>query len=113
MNTLVMGGTAFVGRAVVEACRARGDDITIFHRGRSMPRLFPDLEPVIGARDPGVDGLKGRMFDAVYDPGGFEVRHVRSVARLRRKRYVFVSSISVFSDLANMTESGPTHPLAD
>jgi len=109
MKALVMGGTAFVGRAVVE--RLRGNEITLFHRGRSMPGLFPDFEHVIGDRDDDVDALKGRTFDVVHDPGAFELRHVRFVAALDPKRYVFVSTISVYADHADMDESAPTHSL--
>jgi 2'-hydroxyisoflavone reductase len=33
VKILVLGGTQFVGRAVVEAALAAGDDVTLFHRG--------------------------------------------------------------------------------
>jgi nucleoside-diphosphate-sugar epimerase len=34
-KVLVLGGTDFVGPAVVGAALARGDDVTIFHRGQT------------------------------------------------------------------------------
>ncbi|MET7440311.1 NAD-dependent epimerase/dehydratase family protein, partial [Streptomyces sp. NPDC005568] len=34
MRLLMLGGTEFVGRAVVEAALAAGWDVTVFHRGR-------------------------------------------------------------------------------
>ena len=34
MRLLVLGGTRFLGRHLVEAALARGDDVTIFTRGR-------------------------------------------------------------------------------
>ena len=33
MRLLVLGGTRFLGRHLVEAALARGDDVTIFTRG--------------------------------------------------------------------------------
>ncbi|MER6432244.1 NAD-dependent epimerase/dehydratase family protein, partial [Streptomyces sp900105245] len=37
MRLLVLGGTEFVGRAVVEAACARGWEVTVLHRGRHRP----------------------------------------------------------------------------
>ncbi|MEV7892283.1 reductase, partial [Streptomyces sp. NPDC088357] len=37
MRLLVLGGTEFAGRAVVEAALGRGWDVTVFHRGRHTP----------------------------------------------------------------------------
>ncbi|MFD9256432.1 hypothetical protein ACFVZP_42825, partial [Streptomyces bottropensis] len=37
MRLLMLGGTEFVGRAVVEAALARGWEVTVFHRGRHAP----------------------------------------------------------------------------
>ncbi|MGW2036327.1 NAD-dependent epimerase/dehydratase family protein, partial [Streptomyces sp. NPDC001811] len=37
MRLLVLGGTEFVGRAVVEAALRRGWEVTVFHRGRHQP----------------------------------------------------------------------------
>jgi nucleoside-diphosphate-sugar epimerase len=34
---LVLGGTDFAGRAVVEAALGRGWEVTVFHRGRREP----------------------------------------------------------------------------
>ena len=33
MRLLILGGTVFLGRHVVDAALARGDDVTIFTRG--------------------------------------------------------------------------------
>ncbi|MEU6147976.1 hypothetical protein ABZ848_47530, partial [Streptomyces sp. NPDC047081] len=37
MRLLVLGGTEFAGRAVVEAALGRGWDVTVFNRGRQVP----------------------------------------------------------------------------
>jgi 2'-hydroxyisoflavone reductase len=44
MKLLVLGGTRFLGRHLVDAALRRGHDVTIFTRGRHNPDLFPDAE---------------------------------------------------------------------
>ena len=43
MRILMIGGTRFIGRHVVTAALARGHDVTLFHRGRTGPDLFPEV----------------------------------------------------------------------
>src|SRR4051812_42060682 len=98
MELLVLGGTKFLGRAVVDAALADGHDVTLFNRGQTNPGLFPDAEHLVGDRDGGLTPLAGRVFDAVIDPSGYVPRLVRDSAELLRDsgHYVFVSSISVY-----------------
>ena len=44
MKLLVLGGTQFVGRHMVEAALDRGWDVTLFNRGRTNRDLFPEVE---------------------------------------------------------------------
>ena len=60
MKLLVIGGTHFVGRAMVEDAVARGHDVTVFHRGPAEPERFPEVEHVHGDRDGGLDPLRGQ-----------------------------------------------------
>ena len=50
MRLLILGGTAFVGRHLVEAALARGHAVTLFNRGMRNPELFADLERLQGER---------------------------------------------------------------
>ena len=59
MQLLVIGGTHFVGRALVEDAVERGHEVTVFHRGPAEPEGFPQVEHVHGDRDGGLDGLAG------------------------------------------------------
>src|SRR5439155_25905868 len=73
MRLLVLGGTVFVGRHIVEAATARGHEVTLFNRGRTAPELFPELERIVGDRTKELSALRGRQFDPaidfpVYDP---------------------------------------------
>jgi len=115
MRTLILGGTRFLGRHVTEACVAAGHTVTLFHRGLSDPGAFPELEHLIGDRDAGLELLRGRAFDAVFDPSGFEVAPVRSAARAVARpevHYTFVSSVSVYADYSKPAdESSPVKQL--
>jgi len=117
MRILVLGGTQFVGRAVVEAALAAGDELTLFHRGQTNPGLFPEAEHVLGDRDGGLAALDGREWDACIDVSGYLPRLVGdSAAYLRDRvaRYVYVSTISVYAGLAApLDETGALATLED
>ncbi|MBL7254082.1 NAD-dependent epimerase/dehydratase family protein [Paractinoplanes lichenicola] len=101
MRLLVLGGTRFVGRAVVDAALAAGHEVTLFNRGRTAPHLYPEAETVVGDRTADLFALSGRVFDTVVDCAGYQPEVVgRSVAALEGSvgRYVFVSSVSVYAD---------------
>lgn len=115
---LILGGTRFLGPEVVDAARKSGWKISLFNRGKSNPGLFPDLEHLQGDRNGDLKSLEGRSWDAVVDTSGYFPRQVRDSATLlapRVKQYVYVSSISVFSDLSKpgVDESGPVGELKD
>ncbi|MEV0717629.1 NAD-dependent epimerase/dehydratase family protein [Asanoa sp. NPDC050611] len=101
MHLLVLGGTRFVGRAVVDRALALGAEVTLFNRGRTAPGLYPDLETVRGDRTTDLSAVAGRRFDVVVDCAGYDPAVVaRSADALRDvvDRYVFVSSASVYAD---------------
>ncbi len=102
MTILVLGGTGFIGPHMVRHAMSRGHTVTLFNRGRTNPHLFPELEKLVGDRDGDLAALEGRRFDAVIDNSGFVPRHVRDSAELLADsgRYLFVSSISAYKDLA-------------
>jgi 2'-hydroxyisoflavone reductase len=100
MKILILGGTSFLGPQIVEAARARGHVLTLFNRGKTNPGLFPDIEKLHGDRDGDLKSLEGRKWDAVVDTSGFVPRIVSMSASLLApsvKQYVFISTISVFS----------------
>jgi 2'-hydroxyisoflavone reductase len=118
MRLLILGGTVFVGRALVEAAQERGHQVTLFNRGQHNPDLFPDVERLRGDRDGDLAALRGRTWDAVIDTCGYVPRIVRQSAELLADavgHYTFISSISVYSDLSQvgMDESSPVGRLED
>jgi 2'-hydroxyisoflavone reductase len=101
MRLLLLGGTRFVGRHLAETALARGHQVTLFHRGKTNPGLFPQAEHLLGDRDGDLSALDGRRWDVVLDVNGYLPRIVRASAeRLAGSadRYVFISTISVYAD---------------
>jgi 2'-hydroxyisoflavone reductase len=118
MKILILGGTKFLGRHLVEAALAGGHEVTLFNRGQTNPTLFPNVETIIGSREQNVDKLAGHEWDAVIDVAGYLPRIVRLSAETLQKsvkRYVFISSISVYSDYrkTGINESDPVGKLED
>ena len=109
MRLLLLGGPKFVGRAVIDVASARGHEVTLFNRGTTGAGLYPELDRVVGDRDGGLEGLRGREWDAVVDTSGYLPRVVGQSAGLLADavgHYVFVSSISVYASFAEVVDEG-------
>lgn len=118
MKLLILGGTVFLGRHLVEAATARGHSVTLFNRGQHNPDLYPEAEKLRGDRDGDLSALQGRRWDAVIDTCGYVPRAVRATAELLAgavDHYTFISSISVYTDFHSpgMDETAPVGTLAD
>ena len=116
MRILVLGGTRFAGRAIVDAALGRGDTVTMFNRGKSNPGLYPGVETVNGDRTADLSALDGREFDAVVDVACYEPAVARLSAeelRDRTGRYVFVSTVSVYADQSTTEAQLEVAPLAE
>lgn len=114
MKLLVLGGTKFLGRAVVEEALSRGDEVTLFNRGTTNADLFPQVEKLRGDRDGDLSALEGREWDAVVDPSAYVPHVVRRSAELLRDavgHYTFVSSVSAYAGFAEPVHEGS--PLAE
>ena len=114
MKVLILGGTSFVGRTIVEDLQARGHTPTLFNRGRTGAELFPGVDRLIGDRDTGdYEALRGRSWDAVVDVSGYVPRQVeQALAALgeRFARYVFISTGMVYDHRGvegEITEASP------
>jgi nucleoside-diphosphate-sugar epimerase len=97
---LVLGGTAFVGRAIVEDALRSGAEVTLFGRGRTGAELFPDTDRLTGDRDTGdYTALRDGNWDAVVDVSGYVPRHVGQAMDAlgdRVGRYLFISTGAVY-----------------
>ena len=74
MRILMIGGTRFIGRHVVTAALARGHDVTLFHRGRTGPDLFPEVEHRLGDRNSDLSALADGEWDATVDKATHQSR---------------------------------------
>ena len=104
MKILVLGGTQFVGRHIVNAALERGHQVTLFHRGTRDP--FPQCKNILGDREHDLERLQGE-WDAVVDTCGYVPRVVGlSATHLEPhvKRYAFISSISAYASLADVPD---------
>jgi 2'-hydroxyisoflavone reductase len=104
---LVLGGTSFIGPAIVERALARGHTVTLFNRGKTNPDLFPALERIRGDRETGeLSGLAGaRTWDAVIDTWPQDPALPSATARLLADRvayYLYVSSVSAYGHYPTM-----------
>jgi 2'-hydroxyisoflavone reductase len=118
MNILIIGGTRFLGRHLVEAALARGHKVTLFNRGKSNPNLYPELETILGDREHDIGKLTGREWDAVIDVAGYFPRIVRLSAQGLEKsvgRYIFISSLSAYAGFqkVGIDESDPVATMED
>jgi len=118
MRILIIGGTRFLGRHLVQSALARGHEVTLFNRGKTNPDLFPQVETILGDREKVLDKLKGRIWDTVIDVVGYVPRIVRLSAESLEgtvSRYVFISSLSVYDNFREIgiDESYPVGKLED
>ena len=119
LSILMLGGTGFLGPQTVEAALKHGHKVTLFNRGKTRPGLFPDLEKLQGDRDKDdLKALEGRKFDAVVDTSANVPRWVKKAATVLGPNighYVYISSISVYSDTSKpgMDETTAVATIAD
>jgi 2'-hydroxyisoflavone reductase len=108
LRILVLGGTVFLGRHVVDAAVRRGHDVTIFTRGKHG-KGPPGVEHVTGDRAD-VTPLRGRGWDAAIDTSGYDPAHVDASSGLEIGHYVFVSSCNAYPDWPDkpVDEDSPT-----
>ena len=118
LKILILGGTAFLGPAVVNEARLRGHEVTLFNRGRTNADLFPDIERLKGDRDGDLASLAGRQWDVCLDDSGYIPHMVEDSAQLLAPnvaQYIFISSISVYKDFTvkGINEMSPVGTLSD
>ena len=98
---LVLGGTSFLGRVLVEELLKTGHLITLFNRGKSNRMLFPEARKLFGDRLTDDIRMLGReQWDVVIDLSCFHPVHLEKQLHIMKGnigRYIFVSSISALA----------------
>lgn len=116
-RALVIGGTLFIGRALVDRLLERGDEVVIMHRGSGttygnrVGEIRCDRTDVAAVRT----ALAGRRFDVVYDnvydwQRGTTADQVAAAAEAVAdglRRYVFTSSVAVYPRGGEYDENAP------
>jgi len=121
MKVLVIGGTLFIGRLLVDELVKAGHDVAVLHRkpkhdlGRRVENLVADRNDAASLNE----ALAGRRFEAVYD-NVYDWEHgttaaqveatVRACGGTRLSRYIFMSSVAAYGDGLNHKESDPLAP---
>jgi nucleoside-diphosphate-sugar epimerase len=115
MDILVMGGTRFVGRPLVQRLLVHGHALTLFTRGR-LPAPA-GVEHLVGDRGQDADlaALQGRRFDVIIDSSGRNLNDSRRVVDRTgppEHRFVYVSSAGVYADSDSwpLDEDSPIDP---
>jgi 2'-hydroxyisoflavone reductase len=110
MNVLVLGGTRFVGRHIVERLAASGHRTVCFHRGQTTCALPEGVEERRGDRNENLGAISAEQWDAIVDTSGQRPEQLQRSLELRTERYLFVSSVNVYRDLsvAGISEAAPT-----
>jgi 2'-hydroxyisoflavone reductase len=120
MKVLVIGGTLFIGRALVDQLVKSGHEVAVLHRkpkhdlGRRVENLMADRNDGASVRE----ALCGRRFEAVFDNAydwdrGTTAEQVEATIRAvgdRVTRYIFLSSVAAYGDGLNHKESDPLAP---
>ncbi len=106
MNALVLGGSVFVGKHMVETLLSRGIDVSVLNRGVTPTSFSGDVELLKADRtdlEQMRAALAGRQFDAVYDVSGFvmaaggsDIEGLVDLVDGRVGSYVYVSSIMAY-----------------
>jgi len=119
---LVLGGTRFLGPAIVEAAIAEGHTITLFNRGVTNSDLFSHFEKLRGFRssnpgDENLSALARRHFDVVVDVWPNDPVLAASAAEFLKDRvehYLYVSSVAAYDSKefarAGIEENAPLEP---
>src|SRR5262249_49622691 len=116
-RVLVIGGTLFIGRALVDELLDRGAEVVIMHRGQGTPwgNAVDEIQCDRNDIAAGQAALKKNKFDVIYDnvydwQRGTMAEQVAAAAEAGAsglKRYVFTSSIAVYPTGGEYVEDAP------
>ena len=99
---LILGGTQFVGRQLVEQLSTEKDtDIYLFNRGKTNSDLFPHVKRIIGDRETDdIEKISQFKWDYIVDFSSYFPKSLqRTLHYINKdvKKYIYISTISVFS----------------
>jgi len=102
MDILVIGGTSFLGKVIVELLLETGHQVTIFTRGNKRPEFWDRVEHITGDRtdrDSFRQKLSRRTFDIVIDNIAYNAEDVQTTLKTLGGsvgRYMLTSTGAVY-----------------
>jgi 2'-hydroxyisoflavone reductase len=120
MKILVIGGTSFIGKPLVQALVKEGHEVTILHRkrshklGKKVGNIQCDRNDPEAVKKALLNQRFEVVFDNVYDwERGTSANQVEASVRAagdRLTRYVFMSSVAAYGDGLNHHEADALAP---
>jgi 2'-hydroxyisoflavone reductase len=118
LKILILGGTGWLGPALVDAALAGGHSLTLFNRNESAPDRFPTVERIVGDRLGDLSELRGHTWDVVIDTWGPNPGIVSRSAKALAdavERYVYMGTVFGYADgeRPNLDETAPLQRIED
>ena len=102
MKVLVIGGTRYLGKLLVQNLLNEGHDVSIISRGNQQPNWWNQIKHIKADRSNKIElesGLKGMEFDWVFDSQAYRKEHVEDFGNL--SKYLEISICSLFSKISS------------
>src|SRR5210317_1225333 len=105
MRILIIGGTGVISTPIAQALIMRGDEVTLYNRGRTRPRLMEGFKIIAGDRyDHAVFEKQIQdvgEFDCVIDMVCFKPPEAESLVRACKgitPQVIFCSTVAVYAN---------------
>ena len=105
MKILIIGGTRFIGKKLVEKLIEYSHDITVFSRGNNKPTFLNKITHIQGDRNNHIEFyhlFKGKKFDVVIDNIAYSKEDIEIAIKTFKyniTQYILCSSIAVYSNI--------------
>jgi nucleoside-diphosphate-sugar epimerase len=102
VKILVIGGTSFFGKDIVDLALDAGHQVTIFSRGSQRPDFWDQVDHIFGDRTDKIDFAKtlaNKQFDAVIDNIAYtreDVVNALNVFQGNIGRYILTSTVAIY-----------------
>ena len=114
MKVLIIGGTGLISTAITRFLVERGDDVTIYNRGKQKAEIPETVRRILGDRKD-YEAFEAQIvdagtFDCVIDMIGFIPEETESAVRAFRGRtgqFIFCSTIDVYTKPVFNTSGNP------
>ncbi|MFE8702673.1 NAD-dependent epimerase/dehydratase family protein [Cytobacillus sp. FJAT-54145] len=109
-NVLILGGTQFFGKRLVEKLLKQGKSVTIATRGKTKDPFGDRVQRLIIDREDKesiINETEGKNWDVVYDQTCYSPQEARDAAEALKekvKRYIFTSTMAVYDYGTNNVE---------